>query len=195
MGGSRQLKDVGRVSDEDDWRRAVAGDGDAFASIFDRHGPAVRRQAMRLCTSWSDVEDVVAIVFLEAWRRRHAVRVVEGTVLPWLLVTAVHVCNNLRRSRLRHETLLRRLPAPSNAPDPADSIDEGDLLAALRRLKRSDQQVLTLCVLEEMSERDAAAVLAIPPGTVKSRLHRAKRRLAEQFRLSPESRTEVRHGL
>lgn len=192
---SRQLEGVERVSDEDDWRRAVAGDGDAFASIFDRHTGAVRRQAWRLSASRSDVEDVVAIVFLEAWRRRQAVRLVDGTVLPWLLVTTVYVCNNLRRSRLRHETLLQRLPAPSTAPDPADLIDEGDLLAALRRLKRSDQQVLTLCVLEEMTERDAAVVLAIPPGTVKSRLHRAKRRLSEQFRLSPESRSEVRHGL
>jgi RNA polymerase sigma-70 factor (ECF subfamily) len=72
------------------------------------------------------------------------------------------------------------LPHPVDRLDAPD-IEEHDVLVALRSLPLTDQQILTLCVLEDWSERDAAAVLNIRVGTVKSRLHRAKRRLADQF--------------
>jgi RNA polymerase sigma-70 factor (ECF subfamily) len=166
------------LQDTGDWSQAVAGDGEAFGRIFDRNRRAVRRQAARFLSSPHDVEDAVAVVFLEAWRRRDAVRLVDGSVLPWLLVTAVHVTANIRRSSRRYQALLAHLPEPPTAPDPATSLDESGALAALRRLSLPDQQVLTLCVLEGWSERDAATALRVRPGTVKSRLHRAKLRLA-----------------
>jgi len=64
------------------WSAALAGDSGAFASIFDRHGDRVYLHARRLTTSAADAEDVTAGAFLELWRRRRVVRVVNGSVLP-----------------------------------------------------------------------------------------------------------------
>jgi RNA polymerase sigma-70 factor (ECF subfamily) len=186
------------VSDDaEDWARVLAGDGEAFGRIFDRRHEQVRRQARRLLDRHADVEDAVAVVFLEAWRRRRDARLVDGSLLPWLLATATNVARNSRRSRRRYEGLLARLPAPASAPDPASLIDDRHVLAALRALPSNDQQVLTLCVLEGWSERDAAAALGVAPGTVKSRLHRAKRRLAQRLGAPDgvQQRGRVRDGI
>jgi RNA polymerase sigma-70 factor (ECF subfamily) len=176
--------------DAEDWAGVLRGDGEAFGRIFDRRREQVRRQAHRLLDGRLDVEDAVAIVFLEAWRKRSSVRVVDGSVLPWLLVTTMHVARNIRRGRSRYDGLLTRLPAASTAPDPASAVDDREVLTAMRKLSLVDQQVLTLCVLEGWSERDAAAALAVAPGTVKSRLHRAKQRLAQRV----DRRTGTTHG-
>ena len=162
------------------WARAVAGEGEAFGIVFDAHKGAVRRQVARFLVTPQDIEDAVAIVFFEAWRRRSAVRLVNGSVLPWLLVTGANVARNVGRSAARYRALLAELPTPADRLDTAGD-EEHDVLIALRSLPLTDQQILTLCVLEDWSERDAAAVLNIRVGTVKSRLHRAKRRLADRF--------------
>ncbi len=165
------------VSDEAEWSSAVRGEGEAFGRIFDRHRERVYRHGYRLVPTAADADDVVAIAFLEAWRRRDAIRFVDGSMLPWLLVTATNASRNLTRSSRRHSALLRRLPPETDHPDPADSVDDGDAQAALRTLSLDDQRIVPLCVLEGFSEREAATVLGIPPGTVKSRLSRAKARL------------------
>lgn len=131
--------------------------------------------------SGDDVDDLVALTFLEAWRLRARVRVVEGSVLPWLLVTATNVARNQRRAARRHRALLERLPAGETAPDPATLLDETDVAAHFDRLPLADRQVLALCVVEGFSEKEAASALGVAPGTVKSRLARARRRLAVSF--------------
>jgi RNA polymerase sigma-70 factor (ECF subfamily) len=177
-------------SDADDWARVLAGDGEAFGRIFDRRKEAVRRQARRLLDRPHDVEDVVAIVFLEAWRKRAAVRVVDGSVLPWLLVTTTNAARNTRRGRARYDRLLAALPVPDEAQDPGARLGDEGVLAAMRTLPLADQQVLTLCVLEGWPEREAAAALQVAPGTVKSRLHRAKQRLAQRLGRAAGRRSE-----
>jgi DNA-directed RNA polymerase specialized sigma24 family protein len=96
-------------------------------------------------------------------------------------VTATNVSRNLRRSARRHRALLARLPVEPDAPHQADRFDDGEAGRALRRLAELDQQVLVLCVLEGYSEGDAASALGVPPGTVKSRLSRARTRLARSY--------------
>lgn len=184
------------VGDAEGWHRAIAGDGAAFGVLFDRHRPRVQRHLHRLLTSPADVEDAVAIVFLEAWRRRHAVRLVDDSLVPWLLVTGTNVANNVRRGRRRYQALLDRLPEVSPSFVDAAAYEGADALGAMRRLSLTDQQVLTLCVLEEWSEREAAAALQVRPGTVKSRLHRAKKRLADQLGAVPSTAVgEISHGI
>ena len=131
--------------------------------------------------SGDDVDDLVALTFLEAWRLRGRVRVVDGSVLPWLLVTATNVARNQRRAARRYRALLDRLPAGETAPDPATLLDETDVAAHFDRLPLADRQVLALCVVEGFSEKEAASALGVAPGTVKSRLSRARRRLADSF--------------
>jgi RNA polymerase sigma-70 factor (ECF subfamily) len=166
--------------------RARAGDPDAFGDLFDLHRDRVFRHALRLTPSVHDAEDVTGMVFLEAWRRREALREVDGSVIGWLLVTANNINRNFSRSRRRYQHVLTVLPLQGNAPDHSDAVDDrldsdpqrSALRSALPRLSRRDQDVLSLCVIEELSTAEAAAVLQVPPGTVKSRLSRAKARLA-----------------
>jgi len=168
------------------WSRALAGDGDAFGELFDRHRDRIERHCRRLVASGHDVDDVVAITFLEAWRLRDRVGIVDGSVLPWLLVTATHSAQNLSRGIRRYRALLQRLPLEAEAPDHADRDDRGPASDALNYLSLADRQVIALCVLEGLTANEAADALGVPAGTVKSRLSRAKRKLAHQ--LAPPTR-------
>jgi RNA polymerase sigma-70 factor (ECF subfamily) len=64
------------------WAAVLGNDGDAFVAIFDKHRDRVFRHALRMTANVHDAEDVTAGAFLELWRRRKAVRVIDGSVLP-----------------------------------------------------------------------------------------------------------------
>jgi RNA polymerase sigma-70 factor (ECF subfamily) len=181
-------------SDEGDWALTLRGDGEGFGRVFDRHRDRVFRHSARLVPQATDADDVVAIVFLEAWRRRDVIRFVGGSMLPWLLVTATNTARNLSRSSRRHRALLRKLPPGVHHRDPAEDFDQDGTRTALRRLSPQDQDVLVLRILEGYSEAETASALGIKPGTVKSRLSRAKARLSSQLNVSVQP-TEVTHEL
>ncbi len=167
--------------DEHDWAEALRGNGEAFGRIFDRHRHRMFRHSHRLVAVTADADDIVAIAFLEAWRKADAVRFVDGSMLPWLLVTATNSARNLARSSRRYRAMLDRLPASTHADDRAAQAFDTEAHQALRELSVADQRILTLCVLEDLSEKEAATALGIPVGTVKSRLSRAKARLANSL--------------
>jgi RNA polymerase sigma-70 factor (ECF subfamily) len=167
------------------WERALTGDGDAFGAVYDRHLARVERHAASVAETAADADDIVAVTFLETWRRRESVRFVDGSLLPWLLITATNSGRNINRSGRRHRALLRRLPVERERDDSFERDMPGDASRALRRLSAADQRVLTLAIVLDLSERDIAVALDVPPGTVKSRLARAKRRLAAE--LTPDS--------
>lgn len=177
----RELDDDG---DERVWARAREGDDRAFGVVFDRHVDRVHRHARRLAPGEADAEDIVALTFFELWRSRHRVRVVDGSVIAWLLVTATNVSRNLARSRRRAEQMLRGL-RPEAHPDPAgevhDRISRDELRmpvrAAFDALSSADQQILALCVIEELRPREVALMLRVPSATIRARLSRAKARL------------------
>jgi RNA polymerase sigma factor (sigma-70 family) len=181
--------------DESDLALAIDGDGEAFGRIFDRHRSRLYRHSFRLVPIPADADDVVAVVFLEAWRRRASIRFVDGSMLPWLLVTATNVAHNLSRASRRHRALLERLPADPHVLDAAEGTDDGEAQATLRTLSLTDQQVITLCVLYGMSEREAALALGVPPGTVKSRLSRAKARLARHLEIRTTSTSALERSI
>jgi RNA polymerase sigma factor (sigma-70 family) len=168
------------------WRRVRADDGDALGLLFERHANAIYNYCFRRIGNWDAAEDLLSIVFLEAWRRRDQ-ELPRDKVLPWLYGIATNVVRNRRRSERRFEALLRRLPLPR--PDPgfedlvAARIDDESqmqrLLALTRRLPKHEQDVLALCAWDELSYEDAALALGVPVGTVRSRLSRARARLRE----------------
>lgn len=169
------------TDDEHDWADALRGDGEAFGRIFDRHRHRLFRHSSRLVPTTADADDIVSIAFLEAWRRADAVRFIDGSMLPWLLLTATNSARNLTRSSRRYRAMLSRLPVDSHTDDRYFDSLGTDAHDALRRLSAADQRILSLCVLEDLPEKDAAAILGIPIGTVKSRLSRAKSRLARHL--------------
>lgn len=169
------------------WSAARGGDGPAFASLFDRHRDRVFGHALRLVRQRHDAEDVTAVVFLEAWRKRESVRLVDGSIIGWLLVTTNFAVRNHTRGLRRYRTALAKIPVPAPQDDHAPAVDESldgadrdrHVREAFTKLSKRDQDIITLCVLEELTIAQSADALGVPEGTVKSRLSRARKRLTE----------------
>ncbi|WP_055479673.1 RNA polymerase sigma factor [Sphaerimonospora mesophila] len=169
--------------------RARIRDGDpaAFERLFDESAKSVYNHAFRLTGDWSTAEDVVAMTFLEAWRLRRRIDAEGGSLRPWLLGIATNVTRNLRRTSRRYEDAVARLPRGEVIPDFADEvvgrIEDAARLVRVRlaygRLRRQEQDVFALCVWAGLDYAEAAEALGIPIGTVRSRLSRARRKLAE----------------
>jgi len=165
--------------------RLSHGDSDAYRELFRRHERAAYRVALLLTHSTWDAEEVVASAFLELWRKRHDVRLVDDSILPWLLTVVSFVAKNHLRGTRRYRRLLAKIPHEGTEPDHADEVARtvdtlpvaADVRVALAELNARDASVLLLCVVQEFSIRDAAMALAVPEGTVKSRLSRVKAKL------------------
>jgi RNA polymerase sigma-70 factor (ECF subfamily) len=164
-----------------------AGDAAAFGELFERHHRAVYNHAFRLTGSWMLAEDVTQATFVTAWRRRGQAVLVDGSVLPWLLVVAGNTARTERRSVRRRLALLRRVPADRDASaDPSDDVasridDErrvAPLLALVARLTRAEREAIALCVWGGVPYPQAAAVLGVSESAVRSRVSRARARLA-----------------
>jgi RNA polymerase sigma factor (sigma-70 family) len=164
----------------------MTGDGDAFGRVFDRVSGRVYRHALRLTGNRHDAEDVLAATFLELWRRRKDVRVVDGSVLPWLLATATNLSLNNGRSQRRYRAFLARLPRGEQPADAAETqalaradLDvDPQLLASIRELKPIDQQLLALVALEGWPLASAAEALQLTESAARSRWQRVRRQLA-----------------
>jgi len=154
--------------------------------LFERHARTIYNYCFRRVGSWAVAEDLVSIVFLEAWRRVDK-ELPNGKELPWLLGIATNVVRNRRRSERRYAAALRRVSQPISELSFADDSDEriddeeqmGRALSLLGRLPRREQEVFVLCAWSGLSYEDAAIVLGIPVGTVRSRLSRARAHLRE----------------
>ena len=165
--------------------RLSRGDEPAYRLLHDRHQAAVYRLALVLMRSTWDAEEVAATAFFELWRKRDKVRLVDGSVLPWLFATTSYAAKNSQRSSRRYQRLLSRIPHDGDVPDHADEVAHamdvlhisGDVRDALLKLPARDASVLVLCVIHELPMHEAAVALGIHEGTVKSRLSRVKARL------------------
>jgi len=176
------------------WQAAAAGEHAAFGQLFDRHATAVYNYLYRRTADWSAAEDLTAAVFLQAWRRRGEVVFDRDSALPWLLGVARLQLRNATRSRARYLAALSRLGRESATEgalaDPADLVtrrlDDAQqvrqLRAAIARLPRQQREVIELCVYAGLDQQAAALSLGISVSTVKSRLHRARQRLASELR-------------
>jgi len=168
---------------------AAAADRDWFARLYEQHCHAVYNHCFRRTGSWSVAEEMTAAAFLLAWRRRAAVPRDPAGELPWLLAVANNVLRNVRRTQRRHAAMLARLPRPGPVEDPAAGVEarvdaEGQMRAVLPilgRLPMRERVVIELCAGAGLTHAQAAVVLGIPAGTVKSRLSRGLTRLRAEL--------------
>jgi RNA polymerase sigma-70 factor (ECF subfamily) len=171
------------------WDASVQGDAEAFGELFARHHNDVYNFCFRRVASWTVAEDLTSVVFMETWRTRRRLELESGSLLPWLIGVATRVTHRHRRTLVRHHAMLRRIPADTAPPEVADVVagkldDErrmAEVLAAVARLPKREQDVIAVCVFGELDYAAAAVALSIPVGTVRSRLSRARKRLAAWF--------------
>ncbi|ROQ05619.1 RNA polymerase sigma-70 factor (ECF subfamily) [Rathayibacter sp. PhB93] len=182
------------TTEADLWERARRDDGDAFAILFDRHCARVYHRALGLLADPHDAEDVAAAAFFELWRKRRTVRVVQGSILPWLLVTTVNLARNAQRSSARYQKVLRTMPRSDNAapPDPQLIETRTRLASSLRQLTSADAALFVLTAIEDLPIAQAAEAVGVKSSAARMRLHRVRTRLRTDLHdLNPTTRPAV----
>lgn len=151
---------------------------DRFAELYERHLDAVAAYLTRR-VGGDLAEDLAAEVFVRAFRGRASFRSEHATARPWLLGIASHVVGDHRRAERRRLALLARVVAiePQAAHVEVGGLS-ADLVERLRRLPSVERDTLLLVAWGELSYQEAADVLAVPLGTVRSRIARARDRLS-----------------
>jgi RNA polymerase sigma factor (sigma-70 family) len=159
--------------DADAIRRSVAEPAQ-FGLVFDRHFQAVYAYAVRRVGE-AVAEEVAAETFLRAFERRERYDAEREDALPWLLGIATNVMRRHWRSERRRLAAYARtgIARPGEVPEVA-----GEVLAAVAALPRRQREVLLLWAWADLSYQDIAVALALPVGTVRSRLARARGRIA-----------------
>ena len=174
--------------------RAVGGGNEAaLRELFDRHAPWL---ALRLRARLHDPEavaDVLQDTFVAVWRSAGSFRG-DGEVGAWVWGIAVHRLLSRLRARpspspMEAADLRAALPLVDSAEDELlVEVEFGEVGAALRSLSPELREVVRATVIDGLSTREAARLLGLPHGTVKSRLRIAKAQLRD--RLMP-LRTEL----
>lgn len=169
---------------------ARGGDERAFTALYRRHSGAVYRFAWLLTGSESLASDVTQETFIELLEGGGRFDPTRGTLAAYLCGIARFRAYRAADSRLQTFAEIDEIGAEPDAgtmPDlPLDALERSRslerLYEAIRRLPAPYREVLILVELQEMPYADAAAVAGIELGTVRSRLSRARARLADLLR-------------
>ncbi len=154
-----------------------------YQAVFERHHEQVYAYFRRRLDTES-ARDFTAETFVVAWRKVGDIP--EGSELHWLYKVARNVLRNAYRAKRRSPI---RFGEVSDRPDRGDSPEavvvrneeDREVIEALHRLRRNDQEILLLSVWEELPRDDVAAILGCSPHAASQRLHRASRRLAAEL--------------
>lgn len=169
-------------------RQIVSGDRGALARLYDRYAPLLLAVARRILGDERDPEDLVHDVFLEVWKRAAGYDASRASVRTWLLVRLRS--RALDRVKSAHETrMVSRAPERfTNLSDDTSSSPSSDTRAistALDALSDDQRRVVLLAYFEGLSGPEIAECMAIPIGTVKSRLSAAIARLRTELGVNP----------
>ncbi len=177
--GATENADVG-VSDEQLLARFARDSGDSRTALQElacRHEHRLLGLSLGLCNGR---EDLAREAVQETWVRviRHAGKFKgKSSFATWVYRIAVHRC---REVMARERELARRTSRASSVPQGRDSVaDLAWTRSVVGSLPQHEREVVLLCHMRGMTHEQAAAVLGIPPGTLKSRMTRAMGRLRE----------------
>jgi RNA polymerase sigma factor (sigma-70 family) len=180
-------------------RRGSAADDDAaviesswleperFAVLFDRHAPHIYRYLARRAGR-QVADDLVAETFLAAFAKRNRYDLSHPDARPWLYGIATNLVGQHRRDQARQDRITRAAAAAEpEVPGHADRVAADVTAQAMRTLlegalavlSAGDRDVLLLIAWEQLTYQEVSRALAIPVGTVQSRLHRARTKVRQ----------------
>jgi RNA polymerase sigma-70 factor, ECF subfamily len=192
--GSRNLLERGLSQDQSLVGRCLGGDETAWEELVRVHTRQVYGLCFRFTNSGSEAQDLTQEVFLRVFRTIKSFRSTEGSFTTWLSrVTRNLLIDHYRRTRQERVTdsIEEQLPvlemegASAGArPDHQLAGREASeiLQATLQKLSPDLREAVILRDLQELEYREIADVLAIPEGTVKSRINRGRAELARLLR-------------
>jgi RNA polymerase sigma-70 factor (ECF subfamily) len=160
---------------------AVAeGDRAAFDELYRRHAPWLQLRLARRCADRAMVEEALQDTFVTVWRKPRSYAG-QGDVGAWLWGIGIRQLLNRMRPRktLAWHLLSRSDHIVSAEDDVLVGVEHGDLGAAIDGLSPELRAVVQATVLDGLTTREAARLLGIPSGTVKTRMLRARRELRE----------------
>lgn len=172
-----------------DTDNAMAGEAE-FRAWYQRTSPRVYAYVRRYCPD-DDCDDVIAEVYLVAWTRLAELPV---DAVPWLIGTARNVLANSWRARSKRRQLAAELAGLNElaAADPAAlAVERTDLLTGISRLSAADQEVLLLAGWDGLDSSGIATVLGCSVAAARTRLSRARRRLADRLNASLDAPTPL----
>lgn len=168
-------------SDRDLLTEIAAGDRGALHELFTRHQPWLAARVRQRCADPAIVAEVVNDTFLVVWQKPGRYNA-EGEVAAWLWGIAIRtLLKRLRPRKSVFERLVQLRPEQEPSAEEAVllAVEHSDVGSALQRLSPELLAVVQATVLDGLSTREAAALLGIPSGTVKSRMSRARQELRE----------------
>lgn len=150
----------------------AGGDRTALAGLYDRHASTLLALALRILRNRGEAEDLLHDVFLEVWRAAKDYDTSRGRVRTWLVIRmrsrALDVVKSARMARRTDDdTVVAQVVATD---DPSASTDQARVRAALGEVPADQRAVLELAYFEGLSCSEIADKIAVPIGTVKSRL-------------------------
>ena len=172
---------TGAVSDHELVRRHLAGDPTAFGELFRRHKDRMWALAVRTTGDRELASDCVQDAFINAYRRAGSFRF-DAAFTTWMHRIVVNACLD----RLRREKPTSEIPEDDRIADPVDAHASResvlDVRAALARLPETQRAALVLVDMHGLSVAEAAQVLEVAEGTIKSRCFRGRAALAALLR-------------
>lgn len=169
-------------------QRWQEGEAEAFDELYARHAPAIYRLGWAILQQSQAAEDVVQETFLRAHKARQRFDPGRASFGTWLYQIALNYCRSyLRRKRLLTIPWLRQNEETPELPDGRPGPEATALRSEYRRilweavqnLSAPLREVITLHYYMELPAVEIAVMLNCPEGTIYSRLHNARRRLAE----------------
>jgi RNA polymerase sigma-70 factor, ECF subfamily len=160
----------------------VGGDPDAFAQLVHRHRDRLWAVALRTLGDPEEAADALQEALISAFRNAASFRG-DSAVTTWLHRIVVNAClDRIRRRRARPTVSLADRDVPQPRDDHAVTELQLDVRAALARLPEPQRLALVLVDMEDLPVAEAAELLGVPEGTIKSRCARGRMAMAQLLR-------------
>lgn len=176
------------ASDEELLRAHLKGDGRAYQTLMRRHEDRIFSLALRMTGDRGDALDATQETFISAFRRASKFRG-EASFATWLYRIGINSSKDvLRRRQRRPEPVEELEETPSSDRVEDQAINRVDVAAALATLPEEYRDAVTMYDIAGFAYEEIARALDVPVGTVKSRISRGRRQLADILEQRPDAR-------
>ena len=181
MGAEAKATQAQRLEENKLLQAVARGDEDALRRLYRSFERPLYSLGMRWLHDPQLAEELVQEVTFRIWRRAKSFDEARGAAGSWIFGVARNVASDLARARGRNPVPVADPPAREEPWDEDAAWQSWQLAQALRRLSIEQQKVMELVYVVQMTQAEAAEVLGIPLGTVKTRLYHGLRKLRREL--------------